>query len=219
MRQRATTRTKGRGVLGRTIVGLLVLAAATTALVVYRPASAAPALNLVLPGNHVASTDDDGAATRDGAVTKVDGLLPDGVTAFDDEYPGIANLEPDLLQALRSATTSAANDGVQIFVNSGWRSPDYQAQLFREAVAEYGSEEQAARWVATPETSDHVSGKAVDIGSFDATAWLADHGAEYGLCRTYRNEPWHFELRPAARNEGCPAMRAADPARSTRIPR
>lgn len=93
-------------------------------------------------------------------------------------------------------------------VNSGWRSPAYQDHLLRDAVAEYGSAEEAARWVATPQTSAHVSGNAVDIGPFDAAAWLARQGAAYGLCRIYRNEAWHFELRPEAIGSGCPAMYA-----------
>ena len=59
-------------------------------------------------------------------------------------------------------------------------------------------EDEAARWVATPATSAHVSGDAVDIGHADAAAWLSKHGAEYGLCQIYRNEPWHYELRPDA---------------------
>ena len=42
-----------------------------------------------------------GAATGD--VTQADGILPAGVTVFDDEYPGIARLSPDLLSALRAA--------------------------------------------------------------------------------------------------------------------
>jgi LAS superfamily LD-carboxypeptidase LdcB len=100
--------------------------------------------------------------------------VPDGVTVFDDEYPGVANLDPDLLQALREAATDAADDGIEFYVNSGWRSPEYQNQLLREAVSEYGPEEEAARWVATADTSAHVSGDAVDIGSFDATAWLSE---------------------------------------------
>ena len=58
--------------------------------------------------------------------------------------------------------------------------------------------------MATPETSPHVSGDAVDIGTPDATAWLSEHGAEYGLCQIYRNEPWHYELRPEAIDHGCP---------------
>ena len=43
-----------------------------------------------------------------------------------------------------------------------------------------------------------MSGDAVDIGRSDATAWLSEHGAEYGLCQIYANEPWHYELRPEA---------------------
>ena len=42
--------------------------------------------------------------------------------------------------------------------------------------------------------------------SSDAAAWLSQRGAGYGLCRTYRNEPWHFELRPDAFDDGCPAQ-------------
>ena len=124
--------------------------------------------------------------------------------------PGVANLDPALLGALRRAATDAADDGVEFFVDSGWRSPAYQERLLREAVSEYGSEEEAARWVATPDTSAHVSGDAVDIGPSDATAWLSEHGAEYGLCQIYGNEPWHYELRPDAIDHGCPPM-YADP--------
>jgi D-alanyl-D-alanine carboxypeptidase len=143
-----------------------------------------------------------------GAVTEADGVVPDGVTVFDGEYPGIANLNPDLLQAVREAATDAGDDGIEFYVSSGWRSAEYQNQLLREAVSEYGSEEEAARWVATADTSAHVSGNAVDIDSFDATAWLSEHGAEYGLCQIYRNESWHYELRPQAVDRGCPPMYA-----------
>ena len=122
--------------------------------------------------------------------------------------PGVANLHPDLLRALREAAKDAAEDGIDLYVNSGWRSSAYQEQLLREAVSRYGSEQEAARWVATADTSAHVSGDAVDIGPFDATAWLSEHGARYGLCQTYRNESWHYELRPAAIDRGCPPMYA-----------
>jgi D-alanyl-D-alanine carboxypeptidase len=153
-----------------------------------------------------------------GALGEADGALPDGVTVFDDEYPGVANLDPDLLQALREAATDAADDGIELYVNSGWRSPEYQNQLLREAVSEYGSEEEAARWVATADTSPHVSGDAVDIGHSDSAAWLSEHGAEYGLCQIYRNEPWHYELRPEAINHRCPRM-YADPTHDPRMQR
>jgi D-alanyl-D-alanine carboxypeptidase len=151
----------------------------------------------------------------DGVVTEADGVVPNGVTVFDDQYPGVANLDPDLLQALRVAAADAADGGVEFFVQSGWRSPEYQDQLLREAVSEYGSEEEAARWVAAVETSAHVSGDAVDIEHSDATVWLSEHGAEYGLCQIYRNEPWHYELRPQAIDRGCPPM-YADPTHDPR---
>ena len=147
---------------------------------------------------------------------EADGAVPDGTTVFDEAIPGVAKLDPALLGALRHATTDAADDGVEVFVDSGWRSPEYQERLLQHAVLKYGSEEEAARWVATPNTSAHVSGKAVDIGRSDAAAWLSEHGAEYGLCQIYSNEPWHYELRPEAIDHGCPAV-YVDPAHDPRL--
>lgn len=149
-----------------------------------------------------------------GAPSKDDGAVPAGVTVFDDDYPAVANLDPALLRALREAAADALEDGVTFYVNSGWRSPAYQNELLREAVVKYGSEEEAARWVATPETSQHVRGSAVDIGHSEAKAWLAEHGAAYGLFQIYRNEPWHYELRP----DGCSTM-YADPTHDPRMQR
>jgi LAS superfamily LD-carboxypeptidase LdcB len=138
------------------------------------------------------------------------------VTVFDDEVPAVANLDPDLLAALRRAATDAEDDGVEFFVNGGWRSPAYQEQLLHDAVSKYGSAREAARWVATVDTSAHVLGDAVDIGPVDARAWLSEHGARYGLCQIYRNEPWHYELRPEAVDGGCPPM-YADPTHDPRM--
>jgi LAS superfamily LD-carboxypeptidase LdcB len=72
--------------------------------------------------------------------------------------------------------------------------------------------------VATPNKSAHVSGDAVDIGPSGAAAWLSEHGAEYGLCQIYGNEPWHYELRPEAIDHGCPPM-YADPTHDPRMQR
>lgn len=139
------------------------------------------------------------------ARTVADGAVPDPVSAFDD-VPAVTNLDPHLLRALRHAALDAAADEVRIFVNGGWRSPEYQELLLSEAIEKMGSAAEAARWVATPDTSPHVSGDAVDIGHSEAKAWLSKHGAKYGLCQIYRNEPWHYELRPEAIDHGCPPM-------------
>jgi D-alanyl-D-alanine carboxypeptidase len=151
-----------------------------------------------------------------GVSGEADGVVPDGTTVLDDGIPGIANLDPALLGALRQAAADAVTDEVEILVRSGWRSTKHQEQLFRQAVSKYGSVRKAARWVASADTSAHVSGRAVDIGPSRAMAWLARHGARYGLCRVYTNEPWHFELRPDAIDRRCPP-RYADPTHDPRM--
>jgi LAS superfamily LD-carboxypeptidase LdcB len=128
----------------------------------------------------------------------------------------VAKLDAALLGAVRRAATDAAAEGVTFLVDSGWRSRAYQQHLLDEAIAKYGSEAQAARWVALPDRSPHVSGDAVDIGSSAAVAWLSERGAEYGLCQIYSNEPWHYELRPQAGVQGCPSM-YADPTQDPRL--
>jgi D-alanyl-D-alanine carboxypeptidase len=214
MNHTARARAETRPAPSLLLVGLAVVIVAIVGTVVHRSASSsAPSLSEVrrsaLGGT---ATEDDGAVTED------DGALPDGVTVFDDEYPGVTNLDHALLQALRDAAKDAAVEGIEIQVNSGWRSPEYQEQLLREAVSEHGSEEEAAQWVATANTSAHVSGDAVDIGPFDATAWLSQHGDDYGLCQIYPNESWHYELRPEATNRGCPPMHAG-PTHAPGMPR
>jgi zinc D-Ala-D-Ala carboxypeptidase len=136
-----------------------------------------------------------------------DGEIPTGehIPLSDVDHPALANLDPDLLSAVqRAAADARAEDDIPFYVTSGWRSPEYQARLLSEAITQYGSEAEARRWVSTPETSLHVSGDAIDIGDFDATYWLSQHGAAYGLCQIYANERWHFELRPDAVTGGCP---------------
>jgi zinc D-Ala-D-Ala carboxypeptidase len=204
----APARTPTRRIPGILIAGLLVVIAATIAAVGYQSRAAS--------SSTVASPSDFVRSEHSGALGEADGVVPDGVTVFDDEYPAVAKLDSALLGALRQATTDAGGDGVELYVDSGWRSPKYQEQLLREAISKYGSREAAARWVATPETSAHVSGDAVDIGHSDATTWLSEHGAKYGLCQIYGNETWHLELRPEAVDHGCPPM-YADPTRDPRM--
>lgn len=154
---------------------------------------------------------------NDLATSESGGDLPDGVRVFDDQYAGVANLDPDLLRAVREAAADAeAERGIKFTVNSGWRSPAYQDQLLSEAVSKYGTVEEASRWVATADTSSHVSGDAIDIGGPQAANWLSEHGAAYGLCQTYLNEPWHYELHVEASQVGCPQM-YADPTHDPRM--
>ncbi|MFI1677884.1 D-alanyl-D-alanine carboxypeptidase family protein [Streptomyces sp. NPDC020607] len=211
-RRARTTRRGGRGLI---VVGLMAgVIAVIAAAVLVRPAPTSSS------GSSRSSFITSSAAPegeRTAPAGESDGVVPDDVTVFDDSIPAVAGLDTDLRAALREAATAAAtNSGVEFRVNSGWRSTEYQNQLLREAVAEYGSESEAARWVATAETSPHVAGDAVDIGGADATTWLSGHGAAYGLCQIYRNEPWHYELRTDAADRGCPRM-YADPTHDPRM--
>ena len=185
-------------------IGLLVVTTFIVGILVSQAASSSAASTDGAPRGEPGRE----APRDDGVVTEEDGALPAGVTVVDVGFPGVDNLDPGLLRALRDAATEAAGDGIELQVNSGWRSRDYQDELVREAVSRYGSEEEAARWVATADTSPHVSGDAVDLGPARAADWLAEQGAAWGLCPVYRNEPWHFELRPRAAERGCPRLYA-----------
>jgi hypothetical protein len=196
------------------VAGLLVVIVAIAAVLGSQSRVSLPSTSS-LP-SAAASPIDRGRREHLGPLGEADGAVPDGTTVFDNEVPGVANLDRDLLGALRQAATAAAGDGVEFYVDSGWRSPAYQERLLREAISKYGSEAEATRWVATPNTSAHVKGNAVDIGPSGAAAWLSEHGAAYGLCQIYGNEPWHYELRPEAGDHGCPAM-YADPTHDPRM--
>ena len=215
--RRAARRARARRIRAAGLLGVIAVVAA--ALGWQLPSSSSTAA----PPSHVVPKEPPrppAEARRDRRVGlgEAGGAVPSGTTVFDEHVPGVANLDPDLLEALRWAAADAAAAGVQLVVDSGWRSPAYQERLLHEAVWKYGSEEEAARWVATPNTSAHVSGAAVDIGPSGAAAWLSDHGAAYGLCQVYANEPWHYELRSGAAGHGCPPM-YADAAHDPRMKR
>jgi zinc D-Ala-D-Ala carboxypeptidase len=128
-------------------------------------------------------------------LTAADGYIAgEGLSPFATDDPAVGNLAPDLRAAVQHASTDAARDGVHLMIASGWRSVRYQQSLLDAAIAQYGSEAEARRWVNTPEKSTHVTGKAVDIGPTAADLWLRQHGNRYGICQIYANEMWHYEL-------------------------
>lgn len=145
---------------------------------------------------------------RDGAPDACDGRLPDGgVRASEKDLPGITKLDPALRSAVRLAAGAAARDGIVVRITSGWRSRRYQQELLDQAIVTHGSREEALRFVALPDESRHVTGDAVDIGPTDAVYWFAQHGPDFGLCQTFANEVWHYELL-ADPYGNCPEMRA-----------
>ena len=140
------------------------------------------------------------------SVSSADGYSADGHPMAEiADTPEIANLDRDLRRAVDRATEAAAADGVEVRINSGWRTARYQQALLDQAVEEHGSLREARRWVNTPERSAHVQGRAVDVGQIDAASWMQEHGSDFGLCQTYENESWHYELSTDPGGT-CPAM-------------
>ena len=106
-------------------------------------------------------------------------------------FSGFQDLSPGFAQSLQAMF--AAHPG--LFVNSGYRTPEHQAELFRRAVAKYGSEAAARHWVAPPGHSMHNMRMAADLGFADpaAAAWAHQHAGDYGLRFRMGHEPWHIE--------------------------
>ena len=126
-----------------------------------------------------------------------------------DERP--SELDPGLMQrfyAVQVAAKKSANFDLEI--TSGWRSLEYQQQLFDNSIKKNGSREEAMKWVALPEVSMHPWGTAIDINytpdGREEASWVERHGYLYGLCRAYENEWWHFEPLVAPGGK-CPKMR------------
>lgn len=85
--------------------------------------------------------------------------------------------------------------GGKVKLNSGFRSPERQAQLWAGALKKYGSAAAARKWVAPPGKSLHGKGLAGDLGFSDAATRKLVHSsaAKYGLQFPLGNEPWHIE--------------------------
>ncbi|WP_446222760.1 M15 family metallopeptidase [Nocardia sp. IBHARD005] len=107
---------------------------------------------------------------------------------------GTEGLDPSLAAAYTLAEQQAHAEGVPLSITSGHRTYEQQEWLWQDGLATYGSPDEARRWVLPPQESTHVSGRAVDVGPQVGAQWLEDNGNRWGLCRTFDNEWWHFEL-------------------------
>ncbi|MEN9679888.1 MAG: hypothetical protein RLZ57_1017 [Actinomycetota bacterium] len=110
--------------------------------------------------------------------------------------PGATSLNPEVQKRFDEAKAAAILDGVNLYIQSGYRSLELQTKLFNDAVAKYGSAEEASKWVSPPSVSRHPQGIAIDI-NYPAdpvgAKWLEINGYKFGLCRVFENEWWHFE--------------------------
>nr|WP_280142658.1 D-alanyl-D-alanine carboxypeptidase family protein [Methylobacterium gossipiicola] len=124
----------------------------------------------------------------------------------------LANMVADMPENLRA----------KFQINSGFRSPERQAELFAAAVKKYGSEEAARKWVAPPGNSMHNHGRAADLnmnGDPAVKEWLHANASKYGLGFPMSHEPWHIEALDARASKIARMGMTSDPvSTSQRIP-
>jgi hypothetical protein len=130
----------------------------------------------------------------------------------------LAGIRPEFSNALAAMIAAAPEDvRSQLTLNSGFRSNERQAELYKEALAKYGSEEKARKWVAPPGRSRHNHGDAYDLqyGSDSARAWVHANAGKFGLAFPMAHEPWHIELAtarsPATSQSAAPSASTAQP--------
>ena len=92
---------------------------------------------------------------------------------------------PVVAVAFDRMDAAAHRAGVDLVVNSGFRSDAQQAVLF--------DRHPDPRWVARPGRSRHRDATELDIASTSgAWPWLADHAERFGFVQRYSWEPWHY---------------------------
>lgn len=122
-----------------------------------------------------------------------------------------------ILSPLQEMFAAAEEDGVYMVVADGYRSQTEQQEMLDEKIEVYQKKVfvkevatwMAKKWVATPGSSEHQLGIAVDINadsvkssSTEVYNWLSMHAHEYGFIQRYpddkveitgiRYEPWHY---------------------------
>ncbi len=100
-----------------------------------------------------------------------------------------ADVEIQTAAAFISMRAAAAERGIDLWIQSGFRDRGQQAVLYRAWRKGHGNK------AARPGRSNHQSGRALDIAVFSpgALAWLNGNAARFGFKRTVPSEPWHWE--------------------------
>ena len=117
-------------------------------------------------------------------------------------------------KAFKQMQTAALKNGYEIFVDSSYRTYEYQERVFNNVAAEKGIEH-AKKYVALPGGSEHQTGLAVDVifrrnnemieeqkTDDPEIMWLFSNAHKYGFILRFPKgkenitgvnfEPWHF---------------------------
>jgi hypothetical protein len=121
---------------------------------------------------------------------------PLGQTELKEGTERPTQLHPQLLARFNSAQAAAKELGIDLSIDSGYRSLEKQNYLYQRAIKTYKSADEAIKWVLPENLSRHPWGLALDVNlnhDKSGASWLEANGATFGLCRVYENEWWHFE--------------------------
>lgn len=141
-------------------------------------------------------------------VTYVDGglLIVNKTYPLPEDYG--SGLTDETLGAFYEMQTAAANDGISLWITSGFRSYTEQAATYQSYVYRDGSSESADTYSARAGHSEHQSGLAFDLNfagtSFNGTPeaqWIAANCSRFGFIirypegkediTGYNYESWH----------------------------
>lgn len=122
-------------------------------------------------------------------------------------------LHNEAVEPLRAMAAAAAEEGVLLLVDSGYRSARYQRIIFSQFLEKGNHFKTIARSVAPPGYSEHALGTVVDFhpsgrgfGQSDTYRWLRKHANDYGFHETLPRhsrqqfpwEPWHWKFQTLA---------------------
>lgn len=138
--------------------------------------------------------------------TYFDGILICNKTySMPKDFGGI---NKEAQEAFERMCAAAKKEGIHIFNFSGYRSFDFQYQVYWKAYDKDGREF-AEKSIARPGHSEHQTGLAFDINCIDPEfgewpegIWCKEHAREFGFILRYpkgkehitgyKFEPWHF---------------------------
>lgn len=149
----------------------------------------------------------EGVQVIDG-ITYVSGILIANKSYGLPSTYNPGGLTGDTYSAFQELVQGAANDNINIFLSSGFRSYETQDQIYNNYVYTHG-QATADTFSARPGFSEHQTGMAIDVNEIsDAfigtpeAVWLEEHCTEYGFIirypygkdniTGYKYEPWHI---------------------------
>lgn len=141
-----------------------------------------------------------------------DDFNPGNIKKFSKTYAyGEVSAEENCYNAFITMAKSAKEEGITLILTSGYRSSEKQKSIYDDMKKRKG-QEYADKYAARPKSSEHETGLALDILTYNAQTdtfketetykWLHNNAHEYGFIERYQEnkeyitgysaESWHY---------------------------